>query len=104
MKILSNIQEFQTAINGDKAVVVDFFATWCPPCKMIGPRFEKMAAENPDVQCVKVDVDQNQQAAAMAGVSAMPTFMAYKNGKKIGEVVGANEAGIRQLVEKAKTA
>ncbi len=98
------MQEFQAVINADKAVVIDFFATWCPPCKMIGPRFEKMAAENPDVVCVKVDVDQNREAAGTAGVSAMPTFQAYKNGKKIGEVVGANEAGIRQLVEKAKTA
>ncbi|KAG9396805.1 Thioredoxin [Carpediemonas membranifera] len=104
MKVIETLEEFQQLINGDKAVVVDFFAQWCPPCKMIGPKFEKMAEANPDVTCVKVDVDANQGAAAMAGIRAMPTFKAFKAGQQIGEVVGANEGAIRSLVEKAKTA
>ncbi|KAG9391410.1 Thioredoxin [Carpediemonas membranifera] len=104
VKVIETTEEFQQLIDGDKAVVVDFFAEWCPPCKMIGPRFIKIAEENPDVICVKVDVDANQGAAAIAGIRAMPTFKAFKNGQQIAEVVGANEAGIRQLVEKAKTA
>ncbi len=62
MKILSTIQEYSTIINGDKPVVIDFFAQWCPPCKMIGPRFEKMAAEHTDVHCVKVFFFNNAAA------------------------------------------
>ncbi|KAG9392949.1 Thioredoxin [Carpediemonas membranifera] len=104
MKVIETLEEFQQLINGDAPVVVDFFATWCPPCKMIGPRFIKIADENPNVTCVKVDVDQNQGAASLAGVRAMPTFKAFKAGQMIGEFVGANEAAIRQLVEKAKSA
>ncbi|KAG9396654.1 Thioredoxin [Carpediemonas membranifera] len=104
MKVIESVEEFQQLISGDKAVVVDFFAQWCPPCKMIGPRFVKISEENPDVTCVKVDVDANTGAARIAGIRAMPTFKSFKNGQVIGEVVGANEGAIRQLVEKAKTA
>merc|ERR1711988_730195 len=59
---------------GDKLVVVDFFATWCPPCKMIAPKLEQMSNEFPHVKFYKVDVDANPQASQLAGISCMPTF------------------------------
>ena len=84
---------------GDKLVVVDFTATWCGPCQRIAPEFAKMAEDNPDCVFVKVDVDENEDVAQEQGVSAMPTFMYFKNGKKVDELVGAS---IDQL--KAKVA
>ena len=66
--------EFDAIVAGDKLVVVDFTATWCGPCQMIGPKFAAMADEFPDVQFVKVDVDENDETAAACGIEAMPTF------------------------------
>eukprot|EP00307_Rebecca_sp_RCC1486_P014310 CAMPEP_0119410890 /NCGR_PEP_ID=MMETSP1335-20130426/3783_1 /TAXON_ID=259385 /ORGANISM="Chrysoculter rhomboideus, Strain RCC1486" /LENGTH=144 /DNA_ID=CAMNT_0007435483 /DNA_START=12 /DNA_END=446 /DNA_ORIENTATION=- len=82
-----------------KAVVVDFTATWCGPCKRIAPVFEQLQAEFPHVVFVKVDVDENQETAMACGISAMPTFKAYKNQQEVGMVRGADEAGLRALVQ-----
>ena len=62
--------EFDAAIaaSTDKLLVIDFTATWCPPCKMIAPKFEAMAAENTDVVFRKIDVDENREAAEAAGI------------------------------------
>merc|ERR1712165_588789 len=87
---------------GDKVVAIDFTATWCPPCKMIGPKFEAMAAEFPNVICKKVDVDANSEAAQAAEIQCMPTFKFYKNKAEIAEdkIEGANEAKIRETIKK----
>jgi len=92
--------DFDAAIASDKLTVVDFTATWCPPCQMIGPIFEKMAGDFEGANFVKVDVDANSETAEAAGISAMPTFQFYKNGEKIDEMCGADEAGLRARVEK----
>jgi thioredoxin len=76
-------------------VVIDFTATWCGPCKMIAPVYEKMAEEFPGVVFTKIDVDANSEAAEQCGVQAMPTFQFYKGGQKVDEMKGANEAGLR---------
>jgi thioredoxin 1 len=76
-------------------VVIDFTATWCGPCKMISPVYEKMAEEFPGVVFTKIDVDANSEAAEQCGIQAMPTFQFYKGGNKVGEMKGANEAGLR---------
>ena len=60
---------------GDKLVVVDFTATWCPPCQMIGPKFVALAEELGDaVVMVKVDVDENGETSEACGITCMPTF------------------------------
>jgi len=87
---------------GDKLVVVDFTATWCGPCKMIGPKFEAMAAEYKEICCCKVDVDDNAETAEFCGISAMPTFKAYKNEQQVDEIVGASEDKLRAMIEKNK--
>jgi len=85
---------------GDKLVVVDFTATWCGPCQKIGPYFAELAGEYPDVVFVKVDVDENDEVAQECGISAMPTFQAYKNGAKVAEMVGASEDKLKTFVTK----
>ena len=87
----------QAALSG-RTVIVDFFAEWCGPCKMIAPAIEKLAKEYPQVIFAKVDVDQLQYAAQAAGVQAMPTFKAYRDTKEVGSVRGADEEAIRNLL------
>ena len=82
-----NKQELDELIKNDK-VLVDFFATWCGPCKMIGPNIEKLAQENDDVIVIKVDVDKQPDIAAVYGVQTIPTLIAFKSGKIINKKIG----------------
>jgi thioredoxin 1 len=63
--------------------VVDFYATWCGPCKQIAPKLEEMAQLFTDVIFLKVDVDENEEVASEYAISCMPTFMFFKNGGKV---------------------
>ncbi|XP_045157640.1 thioredoxin-like [Mercenaria mercenaria] len=87
---------------GDKVVAVDFTASWCGPCKMIGPKFEAFSTEYTNIIFIKVDVDENDEVAQAEGISAMPTFKFYKNGKQVDELVGASEAKLKEMCEKHK--
>jgi len=69
---------------------------------MIGPKFEAMAAEFADVLFIKVDVDENAETAAAVGIQCMPTFMFYRDGEKVGEFSGADEAQLRAKVTEFK--
>merc|ERR1712113_114764 len=80
---------FNAAINGDVLVCVDFFATWCGPCKMIAPKLEAMSKEfEGKVIFLKVDVDELEDLAASQEVKAMPTFSFFKGGKKLDSFAG----------------
>jgi len=82
----------------NKAVVVDFTASWCGPCKMIAPIFEALAVKYPHVCFVKIDVDENQEVAQECRVSAMPTFKAFRDKKEVGSCRGANPEALEALV------
>ncbi|GAQ84515.1 hypothetical protein KFL_001920150 [Klebsormidium nitens] len=84
--------------NAGSTVVVDFWATWCGPCKHIAPVFVELAKQYPHVVFLKVDVDENQDIAQMEDISAMPTFRVYKRGNKIDELIGASKEKLEQLV------
>ncbi|XP_037531660.1 thioredoxin-like [Nematolebias whitei] len=84
---------------GDKLVVVDFTATWCGPCKMIGPVFEELSVQHKDkVIFIKVDVDEAADVSSDCGINCMPTFHFYKNGQKVFEFSGANQETLRKKV------
>ena len=70
-------------------VMVDFYATWCGPCKMTGPIIEELATEKNDVKFVKVDVDQNQELSSQYNVFSIPTFIVFKDGQPVNQFVGA---------------
>ncbi|KAK9916048.1 hypothetical protein WJX75_007778 [Coccomyxa subellipsoidea] len=83
---------------GSKPVIVDFTATWCGPCRIIAPVFEELSTKYPSIVFLKVDVDKNEAVAGACGISAMPTFQVYKEGKKIHEMVGASKENLENLV------
>lgn len=80
---------FQELINSDKPVLVDFWAEWCGPCKMIGPIVEELAGEMEGQAVIaKMDVDANSSIPAQFGIRSIPTLMVFKNGEMVEKQVG----------------
>jgi thioredoxin 1 len=79
----------ETVLNSSKPVMVDFWAAWCGPCRMVGPIIDEISAEYADKAVVgKVDVDANQEFAAKYGVRNIPTVLVFQNGEVVGRQVG----------------
>jgi thioredoxin 1 len=85
-------------LKSDKTVVVDFWAEWCGPCKMMGPIFESISKEISDAKFVKLNVDESQDTAQAYGVQSIPTFIVFKKGKEVDRIVG----GLPKPMFKAK--
>ncbi|XP_069692817.1 thioredoxin-2 isoform X2 [Periplaneta americana] len=102
--LVKDTNEFGTKLSeADSAlIVVDFFAQWCGPCKLIAPKIEELATEYPDVIFLKVDVDECEDIAAEYEITAMPTFVFIKNKKKVDAFSGANADMVKQYITKYK--
>ncbi|KAI5777094.1 thioredoxin TrxA [Geopyxis carbonaria] len=94
------MDDFKAAVaaSADKLVVIDFWATWCGPCRAVAPVIANLAKENADVAFYKVDVDDVPDVAQELGIRSMPTFAFFKGGEKIKEVIGANPPAIKAAV------
>lgn len=98
-----NAQDFEKTITDNNLVFVDFWATWCGPCRTFGPTFEAASEENPDIVFGKVDIDANQDLASAAGIQAVPTLMIAKQGQIIFKQAGALRAeDLDDLIAQAK--
>ena len=79
----------QEVLNSDKPVLMDFWAPWCGPCRMVVPLVEEIAKERSDIKVVKINVDEEQELAMQFGVMSIPTLVVMKNGKIANQVTGA---------------
>ncbi len=96
---IKSVNDFKT-LTTNNVVIVDFYATWCGPCKMISPKFEELSMQSKyqNIRFAKVDVDEVSEIANEYQVQSLPTFMAFKNGKFAGETKGANLDNLTKLV------
>ena len=92
MADLTNVSDdsFQAdVLENEHPVLVDFWAPWCGPCRVVAPVLEEIAAERPDLRVVKLNVDDNQRTAAQYGVMSIPTMILFKNGQPAKTIIGA---------------
>lgn len=95
---------FDQIIQSDKPVLIDFYATWCGPCQMLGPILKEVKDQLGDrVSIIKIDVDKNQELAAMQQVRGVPTMMLFQNGKQLWRQSGvlSKEEIIKNILDKS---
>jgi len=79
----------ELVLKSDKPVVVDFWAQWCGPCKMIGPVLEEISGERDDIVIAKMDIDENPEVPTNFGVRSIPTILIFKGGEAVATTMGA---------------
>ena len=79
----------QEVLRSDKTVLLDFWATWCGPCRMVAPILEEIAGERPDIKVCNVNVDEQPELASRYRIMSIPTLMVVKNGQVVNQAVGA---------------
>jgi len=87
-----NAEEFKKEVleEKDKLILVDFYADWCGPCRITAPIIEELAQEIKEVKFVKINVDENPQLASQYSIFSIPTFLLFKNGQVVDQMVGAS--------------
>ncbi|MBN9105610.1 MAG: thioredoxin [Propionibacteriaceae bacterium] len=95
--------KFSDTVKSDGIVFVDFWATWCPPCRMFGPVFESASETNPDLVFAKVDTDAEQQLAGALEISSIPTLMAFRDGYLVFRQAGAlGKGAFENLIQQVR--
>ena len=93
--------EFEDTINENKLVLIDFYAQWCPPCKMLAPILEEVQKAMQDVLIVKIDVDQNEAISRKFKIMSIPNMILFKDGEMVESVVGLkDQTYIMEMIRK----
>jgi len=102
VKEIKSLEELEKAFSeaGTNAVLIDFHATWCGPCKQIAPDLQKFSVAYPKVVVLKVDIDEAEDVAQKYEISVMPTFKVFVNGVVADTIVGANVSKLEELFKK----
>ncbi len=91
----------EEVLNSDKKVLIDFYATWCEPCKQLSPIIDKVSLEATNVKFVRIDVDKNEQLSYVYRIQYMPTLIVVENGNEINRSIGLiDKNSILELIEK----
>ena len=97
---ITNANFKQEVLDSDKKVLVDFWAPWCGPCRMVSPIVDEIAEENATIKVAKINIDEQPQLASQYGVMSIPTLLVFENGDVIEKAVGArNKSFILQMLE-----
>jgi len=95
----------ELVLRSDKTVVVDFWASWCPPCRVLGPSIDRLAEERPDLVVGKLNVDENQEIADRYGITGIPTVLVFRGGALVERSVGlVSFERLQELTPAAETA
>lgn len=81
-------QNFDEITNGDKPVLVQYYAEWCGPCQMLKPVLEQISTEQTDIEFYRVNIEEHRELATKAGIQSIPTVVTYKGGKELGREAG----------------
>ena len=96
-------EDFNSIINSNEIVFVDFWAKWCAPCRAFGQIYEKVSDNHPEITFIKIDIDENQQIAEEAGIHSIPTIKVIKNRLEIWDHKGSiSENDLEMVVNEAK--
>jgi len=97
---ITNANFKEEVLDSDKKVLVDFWAPWCGPCRMVSPIVDEIAEENAAIKVAKINIDEQPQLAAQYGVMSIPTLIVFENGDVADKAVGArNKSFILQMLE-----
>jgi thioredoxin 1 len=97
---ITNANFKEEVLDSDKKVLVDFWAPWCGPCRMVSPIVDEIAEENSAIKVAKINIDEQPQLAAQYGVMSIPTLIVFENGDVADKAVGArNKSFILQMLE-----
>ena len=97
---ITNANFKEEVLDSDKKVLVDFWAPWCGPCRMVSPIVDEIAEENAAIKVAKINIDEQPQLASQYGVMSIPTLLVFENGDVIEKAVGArNKSFILQMLE-----
>ncbi|KAF8899350.1 thioredoxin [Infundibulicybe gibba] len=98
---INSLQEFKDVINNGSVSVIDFWAAWCGPCRVISPVFDELSKNITSIKFYKVDIDAQPDIAQEVGIRSIPAFKVFKNGNKVDELVGADPRGLTTMVNKS---
>lgn len=96
---ISSIEDFNNTIKTTSHVIIDFYADWCPPCKMMAPKFDELSSKFTNVAFRKVNIDSLQ---VPLNIKSIPTFILFEKGVELGRVIGGNVAELERLLTKTQ--